>query len=77
MESKSWKNEHETLIKVDKVIKGTEDELELNEKRKDNFILSIVSAGCPYCDANVEQLEHFPPIMHYQICPFCGLEIKD
>ena len=77
MESKSWKNEHETLIKVDKVIKGTEDELELNEKRKDNFILSIVSGVCPYCDANVEQLEHFPSSMHYQFCPFCGLEIKD
>lgn len=77
MESKSWKNEHETRIKVDKVIKGTEDELALNEERGDNFILSIVSAVCPYCNANAEQLEHFPPIMHYQFCLFCGQKIEE
>lgn len=39
---------------------------------KQQLEISIVSARCSVCEHWSEQVNQFPPYMHYKFCPHCG-----
>ena len=59
-----WTNTDETVWDA-KDIDG-EQELETN----------IVSAKCSVCGKWAEQVNVFPPYMHYEYCPHCGKKMN-
>ena len=38
--------------------------------------ISIVAAKCSVCGRWAEQVNEFPPYMHYEYCPHCGKKMK-
>ena len=38
--------------------------------------ISIVSARCSECGKCCEEIDNFPPYMHYKFCPRCGAEME-
>jgi hypothetical protein len=38
--------------------------------------INIVSAKCSVCERWSEQVNVFPPYMHYEYCPHCGKKMK-
>lgn len=56
------------------------DETVLDAKDKDSgkeFEISIVTAKCSFCGRWAEQVNQFPPYMHYEYCPHCGKKMVD
>lgn len=54
------------------------DETVWDAKDKDSgqeLEVSIVSAKCSACGRWAEQVNAFPPYMHYRYCPHCGVEM--
>lgn len=39
---------------------------------KQQLEISIVAARCSVCNLWSEQVNQFPPYMHYKLCPHCG-----
>lgn len=39
--------------------------------------ISIVTAKCSVCEKWSEQVNAFPPRMHYEYCPHCGKKMKE
>lgn len=51
------------------------DETVWEAKDKDSgeeFEIAIVAAKCSACECWAEQVNKFPPYMHYEYCPHCG-----
>lgn len=38
--------------------------------------ISIVTAMCSKCENWSEEINNFPPYMHYKHCPYCGIRMK-
>ena len=55
-----WDNTDETVW----------DAKEIDGKQK--LEISIVVARCSVCGKWSEQVNQFPPYMHYKFCPHCG-----
>lgn len=41
------------------------------------FEISIVTAKCSFCGKWAEQVNAFPPYMHYEYCPHCGVKMEE
>lgn len=55
------------------------DETVLDAKDKGSgqeFEISIVTAKCSVCGKWAEQVNMFPPYMHYEYCPHCGKKMN-
>lgn len=39
---------------------------------KQQIEISVVTAKCSVCEHWSEQVNQFPPYMHYKFCPHCG-----
>lgn len=50
---------------------------EVREKDSgEEFEISIVSARCSFCGRLSEQVNAFPPYMHYEYCPYCSRKME-
>lgn len=78
--------DYDTSLKILKIIdrQNTKEEIKatwVEEEHKqvrleDGKILSVVSAKCSNCNHYSEELNKFPPYMHYKFCPHCGAEME-
>ena len=48
----------------------------LTRKDGSNQEISIVTAMCSRCENWSEEINNFPPYMHYKFCPCCGVPMK-
>ena len=39
-------------------------------------IISICSARCCNCSDYFEEVNNFPPYIHYKKCPHCGVDLE-
>lgn len=43
----------------------------------DGNVISICSARCCKCGNYFEEVNNFPPLIHYKYCPFCGNALEE
>lgn len=65
MDEAHWTNTDETVWEARSKDSGEE------------FEIDIVTAKCSVCGKWAEQVNQFPPYMHYEYCQHCGKKMVD